>query len=287
MLYGKSQIITNLFTQWFDSLPVFVVWAVGLVIAIRRRREHPRLSRMVMIACAVSLLTLIFMPVAFSFGNKIHCAAFFPLMSIIKPCLEALSVGLLLNAAFLGRGERAMDAVEKPDKVVQTAHSGCSGTALRILAGIVRWTWRLCSIALGLFVGVFILVGLSQRPRISTDPGDLVMIAGGVIVFACLVVAWWREWLGGLIVLLMVGVLTVISAVNSWRKSGKLGGDFDAPVYFVLMLSMLIPLSWSLHTLNDSTTTTRKRCLALIIALMLGVLVVLCVWGMFHSPFNP
>ena len=282
----NTYIVTNLFTQWFASLPVFVVWAVGLVIAIRRRREHPRLSRIVMIACAVSLLTLIFMPVVMSFGNKIHCAAFFPLMRIINPCLEALSVGLLLYAAFLGRGERAMDAVEKIDKV-QVAYSGRLGTALKIFAGIVRWTWRLCSIALGLFVGIFILVGLSDRPRISTDPGDLVMIAGGVIVFVGIVVAWWREGLGGLIVMLMVGVPTVISVVLSWRKSGNLGGDMDAPGYFVLISSMSILLSWALHTLNDSTTTPRKRRLALIVAMVLGALVVLCVWGMLHAPFNP
>ena len=140
-------------------------------------------------------------------------------------------------------------------------HSGRLGTALRILAGIVRWSWRLCSIALTLFAGAFILVGFSQRAHISTDPRDLAMIAGGVIVFAGLVVAWWCEWLGGLIVLLMVGVPTVISAVISWHKSGKLGGDFDAPGYFVLILSMLIPLSWSLHTLNDSTTTPRSAAL--------------------------
>ena len=138
-------------------------------------------------------------------------------------------------------------------------HSGRLGAALRILAGIVRWSWRLCSIVLMLFAGTFILVGFSQGAHVSTDPSDLAMIAGGVIVFAGIVVAWWREWLGGLVVLLMVGVPTVISAVISCRKSEKLGGDMDAPGYFVLILSMSILLSWALHTLNDSTTTPRKH----------------------------
>ena len=52
------------------------------------------------------------------------------------------------------------------------------------------------------------------------------MIASGVIVFAGLVVAWWREWLGGLIVLLMVGVPTAISAVISCAQKREARGRY-------------------------------------------------------------
>ena len=158
---------------------------------------------------------------------------------------------------------------------------------LKILAGIVRWTWRVCSIILMLFAGAFILVGLSQRFRISTDPEDLALIAVGLIVFAGLIMAWRREGLGGLIILLTAGIATGIDMVRNWRVTGHAGGGGDAGGFGVLALPLLILLSWSPHTLCDHQVRPPTRRVALLAAPLLTVTIAFCVVAMVHAPFNP
>ena len=87
----KSQI---LFSQWFASVPVLVVWAVGLVLAVKRWRERPQISKLVAISCAVALLTLIFMPLGVLIGSQIKFAFVPPLLTLVWACLGALSSGL-------------------------------------------------------------------------------------------------------------------------------------------------------------------------------------------------
>ena len=158
---------------------------------------------------------------------------------------------------------------------------------LKVLAGITRWTWRVCSIILMLFVGGFILIGLSQRFRISTDPEDLALIAIGLIVFAGLILAWWREGLGALIILLTAGIVAGIDTVQNWRATGHVGGGGDAGGFSVLALPLLILLSWSLHTLSDYQARPLARRVALVAAPLLTVAIVFCVVAMVHAPFNP
>jgi hypothetical protein len=158
---------------------------------------------------------------------------------------------------------------------------------LKVLAGITRWTWRVCSILLMLFAGSFILIGLSQRFRISTDPEDLALIAFGVVVFAGLILAWWHEGLGGLIILLAAGTATVIDMVRNWRATGHAGGGEDAAGFGVLALPLLMLLSWSLHTLCEPQTRPFTRRVALIAAPLLTVAIAFCVAALVHAPFNP
>ncbi len=284
----QTDMITSLVRGWISSLAVLVVWAVGLVVAIGRRREHPRVAMLVMASCALGLLTSLLMPVVMSVGYRIGFGFIPPLLSFTGTCLAALSIGLLLYAAFLGRGQRALDAVERPEIIVPAAPSGPGGTALRILAGIVRWTWRVCSIALTLFVGTFLLAGLSEM-HISTDPEDLAAIFVGVFLFAAMILAWWHEGLWGLIILLTGLVVAGVSAIGNWHRgmnAGQMiaaGRDGLGPA----VMPLLMVLSWSLHTLTERTAAPRKRRLALIAAPVLAVAIAFCVRGMFPLRFNP
>src|ERR1017187_5417323 len=107
------------FEQWFASLPALVVWAVGMVLAAKRWRERPQISRWVAISCAIGLLTGILMPVAWLIGNKINGMVFNPLLRLVRAGLEALSIGLLLMAAFLTSGQTVLAATEESDKLAR------------------------------------------------------------------------------------------------------------------------------------------------------------------------
>ncbi len=261
------------------ALPVLVVWIVGLVFAIVRWRNHPQVSRMVVIACAVGLFIPFLTPVAMSVASKIHHAFFPPLISLIHICLTAFSIGLLLNAAFLGRREKVSENVKKADEIVPTVPRGVLGIALGILAGIARWAWRLMSVAAMLFAGTFILGGPSQGIL------DLGLMVIWVIIFALLIWVMRCEGMLSLILLVVVGIPTVIDMITNLIKSGRIGQD--APGYFVLIMSMLVVVSWALHALNNISTSPGKRRLALITAPVLAVAIVVCVVAMRHAPFNP
>ena len=55
--------INEIVREWMFSLPVLVVLIVGLVIAIGRRREYPKVAALVIISCALSILTYVLVPV--------------------------------------------------------------------------------------------------------------------------------------------------------------------------------------------------------------------------------
>jgi len=166
---------------------------------------------------------------------------------------------------------------------------GRLGTALKILAGIVRWSWRLCSIALTLFGLVFLLAGLSQGIHISRDPSDLAHIVAVLILFAGMVVAWWREGLGGLISLLGCFIFAGITTIVNWHNGIRAGALVAAGLEDLgpVVLPLLMLFSWALHTLNDSTATPRNRRLGLIAATVFTVAIAFCVRGMFPVRFNP
>ena len=90
------------------SLPVLVVLIVGLVIAIGRRHEYPKVAALVIISCALSILTYMLVPLVIHVlivTQAIRFTAIAVLWSVTANCLAAVSTGLLIYAAFLGRGQ--------------------------------------------------------------------------------------------------------------------------------------------------------------------------------------
>ena len=85
-----------------------------------------------------------------------------------------------------------MNSIDTVEQVAQVPPQRPPVTVLKALAGIARWTWRVVSILLMLFAGVFIMAGFAQGSHISKDPEDLVLIAAGIVAFAAFVLAWWR-----------------------------------------------------------------------------------------------
>src|ERR1017187_8595429 len=61
----------------------------------------------------------ILMPVAWLIGNKINGMVFNPLLRLVRAGLEALSIGLLLMAAFLTSGQTVLAATEESDKLAR------------------------------------------------------------------------------------------------------------------------------------------------------------------------
>jgi len=274
----KPQILLN---QWFASLPALVVWTVGLVLAVKRWRERPHISILVAIACGVALLTLIFMPLAMQIGSRIEFAFVPPLLTLVRACLDALSIGLLLKAVFLERGKSELKAPEKPAQSGPAAITGPMGTALRISAGFARWTWRACSIVPFLFLGVFLLAGGIPKALMHPSEWGLDVIAatlGVLLVLAVVVLSWRWEWLGA-IFFLIAGVPTLIGFCQGDRG--------ELPECFISAISMLALLSWSLHTLNDANAKPILRRIAVILAPLLVIAIGFFVYRMPGARFNP
>ena len=182
-----------------------------------------------------------------------------------------------------------MNALEKMDKFLLTPPNRGLATTLKILAGIVRWTWRIISIGATLFVGVFLLAGLHPGAHfLPTDPEDIAAVIIGVFFFAAMVLAWWREGLGGLIMLLIVPFAAVLMVVMNWHAQ-KSGAEMFAAAEDCLGLTVpagTILFSWSLHTLNDHAVSARKRRLAVLVALVFVVPVAILLWQVFSHPFS-
>ena len=98
--------------HWLVSFPVIVVWVVGLLVAFARWRRHPKVSLLVLLSCSLSLLLNLVMPVvqqiAINLGGSGYNAsipAILMAVSLVWTCLGAVSMGLLLYAAFTDRPE--------------------------------------------------------------------------------------------------------------------------------------------------------------------------------------
>jgi len=267
---GESENVKSqmLFNQWFASLPALVVWTVGLVLAVKRWRERPQISTLIAIACGLALLTLIFMPVAMQVGSQIKFAFVPPLLTLVRACLGALSVGLLLKAVFVERDKSGLKAPEKPDQPGPAVITGPMGTALKISAGIARWTWRVGSIVPFLFLGVFLMAGGIP----------IAAILGILLGWGVLALFWRWEWLGA-IISLIVGVPTLIGFCK--------GDHGELPECFISALSMLALLSWSLHKLNDANARPILRRIAVILAPLLVIAIGFFVYRMPGARFNP
>jgi uncharacterized membrane protein len=100
--------INEIVREWMFSLPVLVVQIVGLVIAIGRRREYPKVAALVIISCALTIFTFVLIPVVIHVLIHIGVIRFTVIAvawSLTGNCLAAVSAGLLIYAAFLGRSQ--------------------------------------------------------------------------------------------------------------------------------------------------------------------------------------
>lgn len=279
-----------LFNQWAASLPALVVWAVGLVLAVKRWRERPHISMLVAIACSVAMITLIFMPLAVQIGSQIKFAFIPPLLTLVWACLGALSIGLLLKAIFLVPEKIDLPAPEQPDPSGPAVITGPMGTALKILAGIFRWSWRVVFIGFSLFLGVFLLAGIGNYH--VPGAGDIIVVATGVILFAVTILAWWWEGWGGLIILLTILLITIANVAINVHQGMK-ANDILLAVKDGLgatIFAMAMLMSWALHQLINPALTRfkRRRVLCLVITLVGLLALWLWVYGIkFPEHFNP
>ena len=131
------------------------------------------------------------------------------------------------------------------------------------------------------------MIGLSQDPRISTDPHDLFLIAVTIITFAAMIFSWWRELLGGLIILIILASSLVSDMATSLYKTGKIAWGMDAPGYALLIIPLMILLSWSLHALTNEKAGPRSLIAAAAVTPVFIVVIILCALSMLHAPFNP
>jgi hypothetical protein len=110
--------IAGLLQQLISSLPLLIVWIAGLLVALGRWRQQPRIAVLVIASCALSLLTTLFMPTVIRVGYRLLPYQMLPaLLGFAWTCLAAISTGLLLCAAFIGRGEKAKPTV--PNQHIQ------------------------------------------------------------------------------------------------------------------------------------------------------------------------
>jgi len=100
--------ITAILMVILRTLPMFIVWFIGLVIALVRWPRCPGVSALVLAAIAVSGVTSIATQVFYTmlprFGESLHsAAAVAQIVSIASSLVHAGAWGCLLTAAFMGR----------------------------------------------------------------------------------------------------------------------------------------------------------------------------------------
>src|SRR5262245_19847883 len=91
------------------SLPVIIVWVIGIALALSRWRRHPRVSQLALIACAVMIINTvanrsltIWMPLAMrDYGwTSVQIGSVFPAIGIITALISATAWALVISAIF-------------------------------------------------------------------------------------------------------------------------------------------------------------------------------------------
>ena len=77
--------------------PMFLVWTVGVLLALFRWRCHPRVSALVATACVLSIVTTVAFTVAVHRVSEV--ARFGLVLGLAWACTSAVATGLLLWAA--------------------------------------------------------------------------------------------------------------------------------------------------------------------------------------------
>jgi hypothetical protein len=105
-----GSVLSGAIRQWAVSFPIIAVWIVGLLLAFARWRRSPKVSLLVILACGLSLLMTLVMPVVqqlaittFGRSGSGSISAILMAVSLIWTCLAAVSSGLLIFAAFADR----------------------------------------------------------------------------------------------------------------------------------------------------------------------------------------
>lgn len=178
-----------------------------------------------------------------------------------------------------------MNTPESLDQWLLTLTTGRSGTVLKIVAGVARWTWRGCSVPIFIGAVPLILIGLPYGIKVMfTSPdwsiGDVLMFVGIGVFVAGLALAWRWEGVGALLNLVILGIPTVI-ALAAGRLDNELGN------YVAWALALLVALSWALNTLANANAATVARRVALALAPLAVVAIGFCVHCMPQATFNP
>ena len=105
------------------SLPVIIVWVIGIALALSRWRRHPRVSQFALIACAVMIINTaanrsltIWMPLAMrDYGwTAVQIGSFFSAIGIITSLISATAWTLVICAVFGWRDQRQKENLFPP-----------------------------------------------------------------------------------------------------------------------------------------------------------------------------
>jgi hypothetical protein len=105
------------------SLPVIIVWVIGIALALSRWRRHPRVSQFALIACAVMIINTvvtkfltIWMPLAMRDNGwtSAQIGSIFAAIGIITALISAAAWALVICAIFGWRDQRQKENYSHP-----------------------------------------------------------------------------------------------------------------------------------------------------------------------------
>jgi hypothetical protein len=105
------------------SLPVILVWVIGIALALSRWRRHPRVSQLALIACAVSIINtvanrflVIWAPLALrDYGwTAYQIGSIFTAIGFITALIGAAAWTLVICAVFGWRDQRQKENLFPP-----------------------------------------------------------------------------------------------------------------------------------------------------------------------------
>lgn len=113
------EVVGAIFSQFLFAVPLIVVWLVGLVFAVSRRRRRPRQSFLLILAfCALILSTLIgsFTPaLLLTFVEAARTGALFATVGFLTTLLS-LAAWILVLVALFGKQD---DPAVAPDATTE------------------------------------------------------------------------------------------------------------------------------------------------------------------------
>ena len=103
--------------EWIiTGSPVLLIHVIGIIIAIRRYKRHPRVSSLTLLALVGLLLLAVGLPILYRFVPRIQFEFFgssnlsdmntYRIISFTQSCLHACLLAVLLWAIFAGRTQQ-------------------------------------------------------------------------------------------------------------------------------------------------------------------------------------
>ena len=105
------------------SLPVIIVWVIGIALALSRWRRHPRVSQFALIACSVSIINtvanrflIIWTPLALrdSGWTAVQIGSIFTAIGLMTTLIGAAAWTLVICAIFGWRDQRQKENLFPP-----------------------------------------------------------------------------------------------------------------------------------------------------------------------------